>query len=56
MNPECELELELKYRECLKCKDRCKVGKSIIDSWENHTVEEYHRKIKEDGLLDTRGM
>ena len=52
MSPECELEIELKYAECLKCKDRdsCKLGKDTIAFWENHAVKKYHKKIEENGL------
>ena len=57
MTPECEQEAELAYQICLKCDDRegCEYGEVIIEFWESHRVKKFHRKLKEDGVLDTRG-
>ena len=52
MFPECELEIELKYRDCLKCKDRCALGKSTIDYWESYVVDKYHKQAEKNGLLN----
>jgi len=46
LTPECELEIELKYRECLGCKKRkgCNLSKYIIDFWEQYIIEKFHSK------------
>lgn len=42
MSPEKELELDLQYRECLKCKYRCDLGKKFVTLWEDRQVLKYH--------------
>ncbi len=42
ISPEKELELDLQYRLCLKCKDRCEMGRNFIDVWEDREVRKYH--------------
>ena len=58
MTPECELECELQYQICLKCKDRegCRFGEVVIDFWEDRKVKEFNRKVEENGMLDIRKL
>jgi hypothetical protein len=54
MTPECELDIQLKYSECLKCEDRDNCPVNVIDFWEDYRVKKYHRKIKENGILNLK--
>ena len=48
--PECELEIKLKYQQCLACnrKKQCKFAKAIIAFWDAYTADQNYEKYRKE--------